>query len=358
MKGIHRFLIVTALSLVVIPASAQQLGLGDPAPKLQVKSFAKGVPVRSLETGKLYVVEMWATWCGPCRETIPHLSRLQKQYPQVTFIGVSILEENQSDVAPFVRQMGSKMDYRVALDLVPKGKQKEDGRMAQTWMRAAGQSGVPTAFIINRERKIAWIGHPGEMEEPLDKIVKGTWDLRGAVAVQSKQRASARILQALQGQLKAADKAKSPKKALAAVEAALTKDQSLEETLGLLKLTLLTETGADSARVAAYGNRLVDKVYPTDPRALTQLAGQLVSPKAPASSPEVKKLALKSAIKADQITKGGIHVVAHTLARCYYVSGDRANALSHQERAVRLSKGTQEEAEMKRTLDQYRKGTR
>ena len=50
--------------------------------------------------------------------------------------------------------------------------------MAKNWMTAAGQEGIPTAFIVNKEGKIAWIGHPMEMDKPLEKIVAGTWDLK------------------------------------------------------------------------------------------------------------------------------------------------------------------------------------
>ncbi len=59
-------------------ASAQTLGLGDPAPALAVKEFVKGAPVTAFQKGNVYVVEFWATWCGPCRTSIPHLTELQK----------------------------------------------------------------------------------------------------------------------------------------------------------------------------------------------------------------------------------------------------------------------------------------
>src|SRR5579885_2983131 len=101
---------------------AQTLGVGDPAPKLQVKSFIKGEPVKEFQAGKNYVVEFWATWCGPCKATIPHLTELQKKHPEVAFIGVSVFESDQSAVEPFVKEMGDRMDYRVALDAVPEGK--------------------------------------------------------------------------------------------------------------------------------------------------------------------------------------------------------------------------------------------
>ncbi|MGV3719694.1 MAG: TlpA family protein disulfide reductase [Actinomycetota bacterium] len=358
MKALSRLWVVALLSLCAVPASAQQLGLGDPAPKLQVSRFAKGAPVASLAPGKVYVVEFWATWCGPCRETAPHLTQLQRKYPQATFIGVSILEEDQSAVAPFVKEMGAKMGYRVALDLVPKGKSGQEGRMAQTWMNAAGKSGIPTAFIVNSQGRIAWIGHPAEMDAPLDKILKGKWDLSAAVTQQNQKRRIDRTLQTLKGKLDAAQKAKNPKAALSAVESALATEPKVEPAVGMLKFALLLQQGGSVERAVAYGNRLVASVYPADPRALTQLAMQLVGAGSPTRPPAARALALKAAMKADRLTKGAIAPIADTLARCYFVSGDPAKALAAQERAVRLGKGAEGAAEMQRSLEQYRKAAR
>src|SRR5581483_11860735 len=114
---------LTALGLAATAARAEgELNVGDPAPKLEVKEFVKGEPVKSLEKGKVYVVEFWATWCGPCRATIPHLTELQKAHKDVTFIGVSVYEREADKVKPFIKEMGDKMDYRVAVDDVPEGK--------------------------------------------------------------------------------------------------------------------------------------------------------------------------------------------------------------------------------------------
>jgi thiol-disulfide isomerase/thioredoxin/tetratricopeptide (TPR) repeat protein len=162
-------------------ARGHSLGLGDPAPKLDVKSFVKGEPIATLEPGKFYVVEFWATWCGPCRVSIPHLTKLQKKHPKVAFIGVSIWEQDQNAVKPFVDTMGDQMAYRVATDAIPEKGDANDGIMASKWMKAAGQGGIPTAFIIDKGRRIAWIGHPMSMDEPLEKIVNGSWDLRKEV---------------------------------------------------------------------------------------------------------------------------------------------------------------------------------
>jgi thiol-disulfide isomerase/thioredoxin len=172
--------VAVLLGVSVLSASAEGLGVGDKAPALKVKGFVKGKPVTKLDKGKVYVVEFWATWCGPCRTTIPHLTELQKKHKDVTFIGVSAFERDQKAVQPFVKEMGDKMDYRVALDSVPAGKKGGDGAMAKNWMIAAGQNGIPTAFIVDGEGRIAWIGHPTQMEAPLEKIVAGKWDLKAA----------------------------------------------------------------------------------------------------------------------------------------------------------------------------------
>src|SRR5207237_1141159 len=107
------------------PAAGQhELAIGDAAPKIEVQEFVKGQPVKQFEKGKIYVVEFWATWCAPCRESIPHLTKLQKENKQVTVLGVSVDEETKV-VKPFVEKLGDEMDYRVAID----AREGDKGRM-------------------------------------------------------------------------------------------------------------------------------------------------------------------------------------------------------------------------------------
>ena len=55
--------------------------------------------------------------------------------------------------------------------------------MATTWMAAAGRDSIPTAFIVNQQGRIAWIGHPMEMTEKLwDDILAGHYDVAKAAA--------------------------------------------------------------------------------------------------------------------------------------------------------------------------------
>ena len=62
----------------ILLASAKA-SLGDPAAPLTIKDWVKGKPANVRDGKAVYVVEFWATWCGPCRVSIPHLTELQKR---------------------------------------------------------------------------------------------------------------------------------------------------------------------------------------------------------------------------------------------------------------------------------------
>jgi thiol-disulfide isomerase/thioredoxin len=339
--------------------AAEGLGIGDPAPKLEVKEFVKGDPVKELARGKIHVVEFWATWCGPCIATIPHLTELQKKHKDVIFIGVSVFETNPAEVPEFVKKMGEKMDYRVALDAVADGAKGQDGKMATNWMKAAKQRGIPTAFIVNGEGKIAWIGHPAGMDKPLEEIVAGKWDIAKAADDFKKAQAAQAKMEALFEKLRTAQESNDPKALLGVIDEAIKDEPALEQQLASMKVGALLKTG-ETDKLIDYSNRLVDGVYKDSAQGLNNIAWALVEKPGDKPNQKLMQVALRAAKRADELAKGQDGAIADTLAKAYFETGDVTKALENQERAVKLAVGTplESDQEMKARLEQYRKAAK
>lgn len=170
----------TAPSDKAPPAEATPvLAAGSVAPPLTVDAWVKGEPVKAFEPGKVYVVEFWATWCGPCVRNIPNLNALQKQHPELTVIGVAASERPKqkpaeggaaaddgrlATVQKFVESRGEGMNYRVAFD--------GDASMGRAWMLAARQRSIPWACIVDGKGTIAWMGHPELMDREVARVLK------------------------------------------------------------------------------------------------------------------------------------------------------------------------------------------
>ncbi len=154
---------------------AQPGELGMPAPPLRIAEWVKGTSV-SLEQGrgdKITVVEFWATWCPPCRTTIPHLTALQKKFADKGVTVVGITSEEAGKVKPFVEKQGAEMDYTVAID--------DDDKTSDGYMKAFGVRGIPHAFVVDKAGRIAWHGHPmAGLDKAVEEMLAGTYDIEKA----------------------------------------------------------------------------------------------------------------------------------------------------------------------------------
>jgi thiol-disulfide isomerase/thioredoxin len=149
---------------MLIPALLSCVVLGDvlvpgmAAPAFTADASIKGAEVKALAPGKVHVVEFWATWCGPCIGSMPHLTQLQKSNPDVTVIGVAGFERGndvtakEKKVRDFIAAKPERADYTIVFD--------GDGTMANEWMQAARRNSIPTAFVVGMDGKIAYIGSP------------------------------------------------------------------------------------------------------------------------------------------------------------------------------------------------------
>ncbi|HMP83034.1 MAG TPA: redoxin domain-containing protein [Verrucomicrobiota bacterium] len=169
-------LLVPLLSIftaMTVAQSASAAALGDPAAPLEIAEWIKGGPVdMAADTNKIYVVEFWATWCPPCRTSIPHLTELQKEFKDKGVVIIGISDEESDVVSKFTKRMGDKMEYVVALD--------KERKTSNAYMRAYGQGGIPHAFIVQRG-KVVWHGHPmAGMDNVLKEIISGKYDIETA----------------------------------------------------------------------------------------------------------------------------------------------------------------------------------
>ena len=162
----NRQLLPLLLAAAAAPAAAQEpvLKVGDPAPALEVEHWIKGDPVTAFEPGQCYVVEFWATWCAPCKTSMPHLSELQEEFgDQIVIIGLS--DEPLEVAKGFLDQPEWAAKTRYTLGTDP------DRSVYQAYMEAAKQRGIPTSFLVDGSGKIVWIGHPAGMDRPLKRML-------------------------------------------------------------------------------------------------------------------------------------------------------------------------------------------
>ena len=169
-KTILSLLLMCATVFCYTAMAEVTLKIGDPAPKLDVMRWLKGNPVERFEPGHVYVVEFWATWCGPCIQGMSHMSKLARKYRgQAEFIAVSVRETHQISgyielsgevnkdeiedaVREFVEDNGDRMDFTVAMD------DPVSQKMFKNWMAASGVVSIPTTMIVDRQGRIAWVG--------------------------------------------------------------------------------------------------------------------------------------------------------------------------------------------------------
>ncbi|MCX5639719.1 MAG: TlpA disulfide reductase family protein [Planctomycetota bacterium] len=151
-------LIPTFVASIAFFSIGDVLVPGKPAPAFTVDSFVRGQEVKTLELGKVHVIEFWATWCGPCVASMPHLTELQKQNPDVQFIGVAGFErgkdasDSKNRVQEFLQAKSDRVGFAIAFD--------GDGTMATEWMTAARRNTIPTSFVVGKDGNIAFIGSP------------------------------------------------------------------------------------------------------------------------------------------------------------------------------------------------------
>lgn len=152
--------------------------VGDPAPALSVETWVKGVPVPRFESGRVYVIDFWAMWCGGCIAGMPDLTRLQRDFAADAVTVISATCADPDNTLEAVRAFAAKQDddfmgFRVAFD--------GSGRLHEDWIEHGGVGGLPYAFVVGRDGRIVYSGHPLHIRALLPEILSGAFDADTAV---------------------------------------------------------------------------------------------------------------------------------------------------------------------------------
>ncbi len=296
-------LFIPAIATAISISSTMAAEIGMKAPSLSIAEWVKGKPVDVAGKG-IKVIEFWATWCGPCKESIPHLTDLQHRLKKSGVTIVGITDEDRKTVDRFLKLQGVAMDYTVAID---KGE-----KSFKDYMEAFGIDGIPHAFVVNAKGLIAWEGHPAEgLDNALEQMIAGKYDI-------ARERVDRKASRLLEQYFEMAHHDDHPEKELKALGEKILKDLgNLPDKLNTFSWLLLTE----------------EHVEHRD-----------------------KPLALRAVQRANQVTRGKSVNILDTLAKAYFDNGKAVQAVAAQKEAIKLSDDTEQIERFNGRLKTYQAG--
>lgn len=139
--------ILFTFSILQAYAASSKSMVGQQLPSIDV-DFVKDAPKYD---GKPVILEFWATWCPPCRESIPHMNEIYKKYKDKGLVIIGVTDENNTTITQFTKK--NPIDYPAGTD------------RSRKLHKAFSIEGIPHAVIADKTGKIVWEGHPMNIKE-------------------------------------------------------------------------------------------------------------------------------------------------------------------------------------------------
>jgi thiol-disulfide isomerase/thioredoxin len=343
---------VGASALLPQAASAKDLGIGSKAPALNIEHWVQDgngffKPVTEFEKDKVYVVEFWATWCGPCIQSMPHLADLQNKYRGNGVQIISVSDESLDEVKDLLGKKNEDVgktfaEVTAAYSLTT----DPDRSVYEDYMTAAKQQGIPTAFVVGKTGLVEWIGHPMDMDGPLAAVVDGKWDreaFASEMVAQQKMQESMQRLSMLASTGKFAE-------AVALAESQgkeATTDASKQRWMEIKYSLKLSAGLLDDDSLAFFRNRI--KVLKSDPLAMARFGYSLYGQAQ--QGVDIKPLLADLMAAMEEVAKDADPqmkpLMFNTLAMLASESGDLKKAIDAQQAAI---DATDDERQKKRLM--------
>lgn len=151
--GIHTMKTILALLLFLsVPAYAKKLKPGDNFPLLQISRLKplSGSKNFAALSGKVVLVDFWASWCGPCKEALPNYDKLYKKFGKNGFVVIGVnVDDEISDGEEFLKEHGVSFNHVF-----------DEGKKI---VAEVGVESMPTSFLVDKNGKIKRV-HSGFRE--------------------------------------------------------------------------------------------------------------------------------------------------------------------------------------------------
>ncbi|GJQ30275.1 MAG: hypothetical protein HBSAPP03_21590 [Phycisphaerae bacterium] len=360
------------MAMAVIPARAQEpppidpvtgnvrsITFGDPAPRVAPATWVRAGPINRLEPGRVYVVWFFASWSEKSHKALSTLASIHERFKDqgVTVLGVGVWEPSkplpdntgyEGRFREFVTERAASLPYPICYD-------GDQGEMAQTWMRGADRKSIPTAFVIDRKGRVAWMGHPLSVDEPIATIVEqvlaGTFDVKAAAERDRVQREQLEKARKTENRLRKALEANDGKAAVTLLNDLLA-IRPAEFTPRIREVfEVLAVDNADEAGAYAWLKTLEAGPLKDDAPTLNNVAWDIAT--AEGLKARDLDLAHRLAARAVDVSGGREAYILDTLARVQFDLGRIEEAIATQEKAVALAEPGRQ-GDYQATLDRYK----
>jgi thiol-disulfide isomerase/thioredoxin len=322
---------------------AQRLKVGDPAPPLRADKWLNGPEVGKFEADKVYVVDFWATWCGPCIQMMPHLAELGREHKDQGLVVVAATTIDRINplaaVESFVEKRGKELGFPFAV--------AETEVLNRTYMEASGSNSLPTTFVIDKAGKVAFIGHPMQLDDVLPRVLDGTW--RGQPDIDAMAKAEDELDAIF---VKSEKDAAGAVKDLADFEARYPY-KARQPMFQVSKVVLLAQARQfDEARKLTEG--LIPKLKEKKDARLLHTMRQVWSDKGLNPDRKHVELAVKAAEAALEVQGEKDWQALIGVAEAHHTAGNKAKAVEYAEKAIAAAEDDDQKAFLKMQLERYK----